>query len=372
VVVSTDDADICRLALAAGADVVIRPANISTGTASSEAALLHTLQALEAPMADVIRLAAGEHPGETQLVPFTPDVLVFMQATSPFIAPEGIAQAVRRVAAGQADVVFSARESHGFQWRLLAGELQPIGHEIGRRAMRQELAPQFLETGAFYVMDAAGFRKQQHRFFGRIAVQEVPAETGWEIDSLSDFALCEAIAPLVDPMVGVDVGAAIGPVAAVVTDFDGVHTDNRAWISADGAECVAVNRSDGWGVARLLAAGIPMLILSSEVNPVVKARAAKLGVEVLHSVSDKASTLNNWLNAQGLSAAQVAYLGNDVNDLGAMKLVGWPCAVADSYPEVKAAARVVLNARGGAGAVRELCDRVLKAMRPESSTFADK
>jgi N-acylneuraminate cytidylyltransferase len=151
-------------------------------------------------------------------------------------------------------------------------------------------------------------------------------------------------------------------VDAMVTDFDGVHTDDTVLIGQDGAEFVTVSRSDGMGVARLRAAGIPVLILSTETNPVVSARARKLGVEVIQASADKAVALSAWAVDRGIPLDRVAYLGNDVNDLGCFEIVGWPVAVPDAHPLVLAAARVVLTAPGGAGAVRELAELVLDSI----------
>lgn len=102
-------------------------------------------------------------------------------------------------------------------------------------------------------------------------------------------------------------------------------------------------------------------MLSTETNPVVGARGRKLGVPVLQGLDDKASALKGWLDQHRLDPARVAYLGNDVNDLPCMELVGWPVAVHDAHPSVRRAARLVLTRRGGHGAVRELCDHVLAA-----------
>jgi YrbI family 3-deoxy-D-manno-octulosonate 8-phosphate phosphatase len=132
-------------------------------------------------------------------------------------------------------------------------------------------------------------------------------------------------------------------------------------VNFEGEEFVRVSRSDGMGVARLRRAGVPQLILSTETNPVVTARANKLGVDVVQDVSDKAAAVTEWIMARGLDPERVAFVGNDVNDLPAMGRVGWPVAVADARPEVKAAARVVLQHNGGEGAVREICERVLAA-----------
>jgi YrbI family 3-deoxy-D-manno-octulosonate 8-phosphate phosphatase len=134
-----------------------------------------------------------------------------------------------------------------------------------------------------------------------------------------------------------------------------------------------VSRAEGLGVEQVRSVGIPLLIVSKEINPVVQARAAKLGVEVLHSIEDKRPVVRDWLAAHSIPTSRAAYLGNDVNDLGPMGLVGWPVAVADAHPAVRQAARLVLARGGGHGAVRELCDLVVeyreRAGRPPDTGF---
>lgn len=334
VVVSTDDAAIADAARTAGARIVERPAEISGDQASSESALLHALDTLGA---DGI----------------TPRVTAFLQATSPFIPAEALARAVALVRDGRADSAFSARESYEFVWRRDAdGAASALGHDAAHRPRRQDRDPHYVETGAFYVFTTDGFRAARHRFFGRTEIVEVPEETAIEIDDPAQLRTAQTLAQLLEPP---------APLAArvVVTDFDGVHTDDTAWVDAAGTEHVRVSRSDGMGVALLRRAGVPVLILSTEQNAVVRARAEKLQVEVIHGVDDKAAVLRRWAAERGVDLAETAYLGNDVNDLPAMALVGWPVAVADARPEVLAAARVVLARAGGAGAVRELADRVL-------------
>lgn len=149
---------------------------------------------------------------------------------------------------------------------------------------------------------------------------------------------------------------------AVIFDFDGVMTDNRVAVLKSGREAVFCNRSDGLGIGMLRAKNVPMLILSTETNPVVAARAKKLKLECLQGIGQKEKVLAEWLAARGYDPARVIYLGNDINDMGCLKLVGLPVVVGDAYPEVKAVARMVLTKHGGKGAVRELCDRILAAM----------
>ncbi len=351
VVVSTDDAEIAHVAGQAGAEIVDRPARLAGDTASSESALLHALEALDA------RGAA-------------PAVVVFLQATSPLIDPLDLDEAVRRVVDREADVIFAATESHAFLWRDGAPHEGVIGvnHDRATRPRRQDREREYRETGAFYVMDVEGFRAARHRFFGRVAVQLVPERHGLDIDSPADLELARAVAAIDEEAAGdesTDTDAI--DVDAVVTDFDGVHTDDSASVDQDGRETVRVNRADGHGVRLLRDAGLPVLILSAERNAVVAARAAKLRVEVVHGVDgedargDKGDVLRAWADRVGVGLDRVAYVGNDLGDLPALAIVGWPIAVADAHPLVRAAARTVLATRGGDGAVRELAERVLAA-----------
>ncbi len=336
VVVSTDDAEIAGIAREWGAEVVLRPDTLATDEASSESALLHALTVLE---------ERGIHVG----------VLAFLQATSPFIDSAALAEAVCTVRLRRRDVVFSAVETYGFLWARGRGDAADgVNHDPAVRPRRQDREPHYLETGAFYVMRATAFRAIGHRFFGSVGIVEVPERTAIEIDTVAELGVARALAPLVDTAVAIDVDA-------VVTDFDGVHTDDTALVAQDGSESVRVSRRDGMGVALLRRAGIPQLILSTETNPVVGTRAAKLGVDVLQGIDDKAAALTAWAAERGIPLSRVAYLGNDVNDLAALELVGWPVAVRDAHPLVLAAARCVLSRDGGDGAVRELADLVLRS-----------
>ena len=118
----------------------------------------------------------------------------------------------------------------------------------------------------------------------------------------------------------------------IVYDFDGVMTDNRVIVSQDGTEAVTVNRADGLGVDYLRNEGIPQMILSTESNPVVQARAEKLGIEVVRNCRDKKRTLIREAEENGYDLSKVIFVGNDLNDLEAMKIVGYPVAPADSHP----------------------------------------
>lgn len=339
VYVTTDDADIADAARNAGAEVITRPLDLAGDTASSESALLHAL--------DQVSLAGPD-----------PQVMVFVQCTSPFIDPTTLDLGVGLIQSDQADSVFSALPSHEFLWRNTTSDGLPLvvgqNHDAAFRPRRQDRQPDYRETGAFYVMDVAGFRTHEHRFFGRVAPVAVSSLTAVDVDTLPELLMADAMAGLHPPLV------AELDVDVVFTDFDGVHTDDSALVDQEGQETVRVSRSDGLGVRRLREAGVPMVIISTETNPVVSARAAKLKVQVRQGVDDKISAVREWLDEHQIPAARAAYLGNDINDAAPMGLVGWPVAVADARPEILLMSRLRLSRPGGHGAVRELCDLVVE------------
>ena len=142
----------------------------------------------------------------------------------------------------------------------------------------------------------------------------------------------------------------------IVFDFDGVLTDNRVLVFQDGREAVFCSRSDGLAFDLFRAANLRTLILSTEVNPVVSARARKLRTAVLQGREDKRSTLIDYCAKHQILLHQVAYVGNDVNDLAAMECVGLPICPSDAHRTIKRISKHVLRSKGGAGVARELAE----------------
>jgi len=153
-------------------------------------------------------------------------------------------------------------------------------------------------------------------------------------------------------------------VKAIVFDFDGVFTDDKVLIDENGKESVTCSRADGYGillVRELL--GIPLLVLSKEKNPVVTQRCKKMQVECVQGVDDKLAYLSVWLREHNIPPEKTIYLGNDVNDCGCLEYVGFGIVTADAHPKAKKSAKYILQNRGGHGAVRELCDSVIEALK---------
>jgi 3-deoxy-D-manno-octulosonate 8-phosphate phosphatase (KDO 8-P phosphatase) len=149
----------------------------------------------------------------------------------------------------------------------------------------------------------------------------------------------------------------------VVFDFDGVFTDNRVWTNEHGEESVACWRGDAHGLRRLEEVGVEHLIISTEVNAAVGARAKKIRATCIQGVDDKPPVLREEVARRGFTLEETAYVGNDVNDAGCLEIVGLPVVPADAWPEVVPLAQVVLERPGGYGCVRELCDAVWSAKR---------
>jgi YrbI family 3-deoxy-D-manno-octulosonate 8-phosphate phosphatase len=142
----------------------------------------------------------------------------------------------------------------------------------------------------------------------------------------------------------------------LVFDFDGVFTDNRVLVLQDGTEAVMCSRADGLGLDRLRKCGLDMLVLSKEQNPVVAARCNKLRLPYIQGCDEKAERLRQEFIDRGITHHEVAYVGNDINDVECMELVDLPISVSDGYPEVRQIAAWVGTVPGGQGAVREVCD----------------
>lgn len=155
----------------------------------------------------------------------------------------------------------------------------------------------------------------------------------------------------------------LNSIKLIVFDFDGVFTNNLVYISEDGKESVSCNRSDGIGLSMLRALGIDMMILSTENNLVVKQRAKKLLLECHHGIDNKLEYLKKLSEERNIPLQNIAYLGNDINDLGCLLEVGLAVVVADAYSEVKAVAQIILKKNGGDGAVREFCELIYKSKK---------
>lgn len=176
VIISTDDKEIAKISKGCGAEVIIRPPEISGDEASSESALLHVLNTIKSQES------------------FLPEIIVFLQCTSPLTLSKDIDAAIEKLLESNADSCFSATLSHAFLWSINPdGEATGINHDPRYRTRRQEMDPQYRENGAIYVMKTIGFMKAGHRFFGKTVISIMPPERSWDIDEPMDLIIADSI-----------------------------------------------------------------------------------------------------------------------------------------------------------------------------------
>lgn len=161
--------------------------------------------------------------------------------------------------------------------------------------------------------------------------------------------------------------AVVREIRMIVFDFDGVFTDNRVLVLQHGTEGVLCSRADGFGLEAVKKLGIRTLVLSKEKNPVVSARCRKLNIPCIQGRDDKAEALKEEAERLAIPLRNIAFMGNDINDIECLKIAGLPVCVADAYPDILKLSLYVTNAKGGYGAVREFCDYVVEMRKREKT-----
>ncbi|HSL45220.1 MAG TPA: acylneuraminate cytidylyltransferase [Anaerolineales bacterium] len=357
VIVSTDDGEIAAAAREHGAETpFLRPAEFAQDNTTDLPVFEHALQWLE------------ENEG------YQPEIVIQLRPTSP-VRPKDCVDSAVKILMEHPDAdcvrgVVPAGQNPHKMWRFV-GEGQPMqpllkveGIAEPYNAPRQILPPVYWQTGHIDAIRVSTIKEKNSLTGNVIYPLVIDPRYTVDIDNLSDWTKYEAL--VASGLEMVTPGRAKRPmpekIDLLICDFDGVITDNRVWVDQEGTETVAAYRSDSIGVKLLRDIGIEVLMLSSEVNRVVEARARKMGVEAVHGVAihEKGRVMRDVLEQKNVRAKNVVYIGNDINDLPCFEVAGWSVAVADAYPEVIRAADFVLNKPGGHGAVRELCDLILK------------
>jgi N-acylneuraminate cytidylyltransferase len=356
VIVSTDDERIAEVARQYYAETpFLRPAELAQDDTPDLPVFQHALN----------WLAEHEH--------YTPDVVVQLRPTSP-IRPMGLVDEAVRIllSSPKADSVrgvVPAGQNPYKMWRIDAytGQLRNLLEAPGLaepyNAPRQQLPPVYWQTGHIDAIRTTTIL-EQGSMSGRVILPVmVDPRYTVDIDNPTDWQRAEWLVyngglEMVYP------GKVHRPLpektTLVVFDFDGVMTDNRVWVDANGHEFVAAYRSDSLGLKALVRAGVEVLVLSSETDRAVEARCRKIGVPLLQGVQDKAASLNQYLEEKKIDPKQVVYAGNDLNDLPCFSVVGCAVVTADAQTDVIRAADLVLNKPGGFGAVRELCELIIR------------
>jgi len=356
VVVSTDDNEIAEIAREYGAEVpFMRPAELAKDDTTDLPVFQHAL--------DWLSSEEGYHP----------EIVIQLRPTSPVRPRDCVDRAVEalldRPEADSVRGVVPSGQNPYKMWVISdAGSMSPLlrdGPAEAYNQPRQGLPATYWQTGHIDAIRASTLVKKKSMSGDVILPLLIDAGYAVDIDTENDWHRAERLVEE-NSLDMVRPGKTHRPfpetVKLMVLDFDGVLTDDRVWVNERGEESVAAHRGDGYGLGLAKELGLEVLVLSREENPVVAARCKKLGISAVQGIDDKASKLSELLTERELDSEDVIYVGNDVNDLPCFPLVGFAVAVADAHPQVLAAADMRLTRAGGHGAVRELCDMLLKQM----------
>ncbi len=339
VIVSTDCNKIAEISKNSGAEVpFLRPTIYSQDNSSTESVLLHAIEKLE-----------------IKDLKFKTSI-VLLQPTSPIRFRDSIDQSISKFEKENADSLVSVNATKNFFWKNKAIPL----YNFKKRSMRQNLKKNeiiYKENGSIYISKVDILLKNKNRLGGKITIFEMKEDEGYEVDSLKDF---ENVKSLISRNKYFRKKIKISEIDAIIFDFDGVLTNNYVYISSSGAESVRCNRSDGYSFKIFKDLGLRIFILSSEINKVVKKRADKLNVKSILGSKDKKKDIHKICKIYNFDLNKIIYVGNDINDIEAMKECGISLAVNDAIKEVKQVADFVLLSKGGEMVAREILNEFLE------------
>ena len=309
-----------------------RSAENATDTASTESAMLEVIQQVES------------------------DYTILLQATSPLTTSNQLNQAFNKYFKSNFDSMLSVVRQKRFIWQEDEnGRSSAINYNPINRPRRQDFDGYFVENGAFYISRTELINNTECRISGSITLFEMPEETYFEIDEPTDWEIVERLLKRTKSR-----KKTMPTIKLFATDCDGVLTDAGMYYTAQGDSMKKFNTKDGMGFAMLKEHGIAIAILTGENSDIVQRRAEKLGIDDVYlGCKDKVKAMEQLLVKYGIDFENVAYIGDDLNDVALLKKVGMSFSVADAIPEVKELVDFVTTCRGGEGAVREAITTVL-------------
>ncbi len=330
IVVATDSPEIKKCALSFGFKKVRifdrDPAN-ATNSASTESVMLEYLQKAKLKATDIFML---------------------VQVTSPFTTEKNFDDALSLFLKNKtAKSLLSVVRSKRFFWN----DKGPINYNPSKRPRRQDFDGLLMENGAFYIGRVKDILKTKNRIIKPVMTYEMPEHAGFEIDEVDDWQICEALLKKYRPA-----EKNYDKIKLFLCDIDGVLTDAGMYYTENGDEIKKFNTYDGLALKLMQKSGLKVGILTAEDRNLNRNRARKLALDFeFHGVKDKLKQLDILLKELGLNYSQVAYVGDDLNDIEVLKKVGFAFCPSTAQPEVLALANVhVAKTAGGSGVIREI------------------
>lgn len=288
------------------------------------------------------------------------DNIALIQATSPLLTVEDLKGGFALYQQKNTDSVLSVVRQKRFCWSEdEKGYAMPTNYDIYHRPRRQEFDGYLVENGAFYITSRDALLATQNRISGRIRFYEMDESTYFEIDEASDWIIIEEQLKKSHASVK-NSFEKIPEIKMFLTDCDGCLTDGGMYYSENGDEIKKFCTLDGMGFQLLREKGIITGIITGENCELNRRRAEKLKVDILEmGVNNKVAAIQELSKEYEIPLENIAYVGDDINDFDAIKLVGWGCCVANAVASVKQVAKDVSHTKGGSGAVREIIDHIL-------------
>ncbi|SEL35972.1 N-acylneuraminate cytidylyltransferase [Nitrosovibrio tenuis] len=284
------------------------------------------------------------------------DVVCLIQATSPLTRAEDFRAAKHQFLAEDLDSLLTAVQSKRFFWTRTG---TPVDHDPMKRSASQNRKGYAVENGAFYLTRAKWLKDHGCHLGGRIGIHEMAAETAIDIGDEAGWSVVER---LLAKQKLISATARASQVKALVLDVDGTLTDAGMYYGPAGEALKKFNTRDAHGLQLLREKGVSVCIISTEDSPAVAARMRKLHIDEYYpGIRNKFPLLLELAQRWGISLLNIAYIGDDLSDLECLSHVGTAFCPADAVPEILRQAHYVCECSGGHGAVREVCDLILKS-----------
>ena len=285
------------------------------------------------------------------------DNIVLIQATSPLLTFKDIDNGFGVFEEPDTDSVLSVVKQKRFHWAVDdKGNASSTNYDVYARPRRQEFDGYYVENGAFYITSKNELISSQNRVSGRIKISKMCEDSFFEIDEPSDWIIIEALMK----KNGIEIETEIPEIKMFLTDCDGCLTDGGMYYSENGDELKKFNTRDGMGFALLKRKGILTGIVTSENVKLNQIRANKLKLDYLiQGCTDKLNAVKHLCEENCIELENVAYVGDDINDIDVIKAVGFGCCPADAVSEVKYVARYITTIKGGKGVIREVVEQII-------------
>lgn len=338
IIVATDSPIIKETVSSFGFDKVIvydRKAENACDTASTESVMLEYIEAAKLSNADVFML---------------------VQATSPLTETSHFEEGMQLYNKGNFDSIISCVRNKRFFWN---DDGTSKNYDYRARPRRQEFDGMFMENGAFYINTVANIKKDKNRLSGKIGIYEMPEYTATEIDEPDDWVILEN---LMQHHVLSKQKKDYSKIKLVISDVDGVLTDGGMYYSENGDELKKFNTRDGMAFQLMRERGIKTAIITSENTKMVERRAAKLRIDYLMQGKrngGKLEAAKEICEKIGIKLSEVAFIGDDVNDIELLEQVGFAFCPTDAAESVRKLGRIIILAtKGGDGAIRCLNEHI--------------